>query len=355
MHEYNLDAKFYPFYARLKPYNKKLYVFLYEAILNSKTNIIIPDKYEMEDVSAILNLVRKDHPELFWIGASTGYIIGKDRIVKNINLDYCFNKNELPNKQNEFKQAIIYFTSGLAGKSDFEKEKVIHDRLVLNLEYDSNSHDQTAYGSLVNKKAVCAGYARGFQILMRVVGIPCFYVSGKARNGKNDSWERHAWNMVCLNGQYYNVDVTWNNRVRGNKGATHYYYNCNDEDFSKGHVRDEYGNILPDCIDNNYTFEQMYGISPNVDEVLQDGVTHKLIIDNKEQFIKVFSEQYIKSKTDDIITIAFIVNKSSMSKKCMNWMKSYLVAQKWHGFMIRSRIQDFGNSTYKLVIGVKFD
>ena len=63
----------------------------------------------------------------------------------------------------------------------------------------------TAYGALVNKEAVCEGYAKAYKLLMDAMGIPCDVVIN----------EEHAWNVVCLEGKWYLVDVT-NDDTSGN-------------------------------------------------------------------------------------------------------------------------------------------
>ena len=63
----------------------------------------------------------------------------------------------------------------------------------------------TSYGAFVNHNAVCQGYALAFKVLMDRAGIPCCYVSSDAIN--------HAWNMVRLDGNWYHVDVTWDDPI----------------------------------------------------------------------------------------------------------------------------------------------
>lgn len=61
--------------------------------------------------------------------------------------------------------------------------------------------DYTAYGALIDGEAVCSGYASAFVALARRCGLEAYIV-------KSDT---HAWNVIKLDdGQYYNVDVTWN-------------------------------------------------------------------------------------------------------------------------------------------------
>ncbi len=53
---------------------------------------------------------------------------------------------------------------------------------------------------------VCEGYARAFKLLCGELGYPCVYVAGYAIGP-------HAWNMVQVGGQWYAVDVTFDDPV----------------------------------------------------------------------------------------------------------------------------------------------
>ena len=53
-------------------------------------------------------------------------------------------------------------------------------------------------------------------------------------HGKRDTMN-HAWNLIVLNGQYYQVDVTWDDPTWDLIGrACHTYMFCSDDAFS-GH------------------------------------------------------------------------------------------------------------------------
>lgn len=63
----------------------------------------------------------------------------------------------------------------------------------------------TAYGALVLSEANDKGAALAYEALCTALGIPCQVVSGQ-RNGAE--METHYWNMVCLEGHWYHVDVS---------------------------------------------------------------------------------------------------------------------------------------------------
>ncbi len=98
--------------------------------------------------------------------------------------------------------------------TDLEKERAIYRWICANVEYDWTHQDSQAetpresfepYGALVNRTAVCLGFASGFQLLMDMADIECITVVGAAFQSR----ENHAWNEVKLNGNWYCVDATW--------------------------------------------------------------------------------------------------------------------------------------------------
>ncbi len=71
----------------------------------------------------------------------------------------------------------------------------------------------TPYGAF-NGDAVCEGYATAAKLMLNELGIPCDIQNGVCTDGGG-----HAWNLVKLKGQWYQMDVTWND---GSKQRTDY-------------------------------------------------------------------------------------------------------------------------------------
>ncbi|MBQ5543243.1 MAG: hypothetical protein IIU06_09300 [Erysipelotrichales bacterium] len=68
----------------------------------------------------------------------------------------------------------------------------------------------TAYGAILNGKAVCLGNAMLFYRICRDIGLDCRTISGHTEKGGY-----HAWNIVRYNGKYYNIDTTWDGEYSG--------------------------------------------------------------------------------------------------------------------------------------------
>lgn len=109
---------------------------------------------------------------------------------------YSYTTKEQNKLQNSIiENAIVSFTG-----TDYDKILAAHEYLRSHVNYNDNDTYlvHTAYGALVNKQAVCEGYAKAYKLLLNAMGIECDVVINAD----------HAWNVVCLDGEWYLVDVT---------------------------------------------------------------------------------------------------------------------------------------------------
>ncbi|MDR1000551.1 MAG: hypothetical protein LBL96_07115 [Clostridiales bacterium] len=124
------------------------------------------------------------------------------------------------------------------GITTYEKVKYIHDWLIKHVEYDyspsPSTEAHTPYGALINGKAVCNGYSDSLKLFMDAMGIECEIVYGEVRQG--DKWQKHAWNRVNIGGDYYLIDVTWDEPEQGFPDYISYdYFNVNDDIMNRDH------------------------------------------------------------------------------------------------------------------------
>lgn len=121
----------------------------------------------------------------------------------------------------------------LDNASDYEKVKKIHDYIINLASYDTSGKKSSAYNLLFDKSAVCEGYALVAYRLFMEAGLPSRIISGRG-NG-----EPHAWNIVKVDGKWYNIDVTWDDPVnsKGKQILRYDYFLKSDKDFTN-HIRD---------------------------------------------------------------------------------------------------------------------
>lgn len=154
------------------------------------------------------------------------------------------------------------------GMTETEKIRTVHNWIVCNTTYNDNYYDRGdsfnhVSNLLNNKTGVCQGYSVTFYIFMKQMGIPCTLVMGKTDNVS------HAWNAVKLDGNWYYIDVTWDDPVvngtsnyPGGDNISYEYLLCTYNHISMTHTEDNYIGTtpLPNGISNDYN-DLMYRMS----------------------------------------------------------------------------------------------
>lgn len=102
----------------------------------------------------------------------------------------------------------------------------LHDMLVRRVVYlggDEGGYWDTAVGALKYGEAECDGYADSFYLLATLAGFEAGYQHGDTEGADED--ESHIWNVLCWDGWWYQIDVTWDDKDRdGAPGMCTYRY-----------------------------------------------------------------------------------------------------------------------------------
>ncbi|MBR3249485.1 MAG: hypothetical protein IKF83_02160 [Clostridia bacterium] len=232
------------FYNQLEEYSKKIYDGLSSNIDNMKsgTNTIefgsaFSGVLSKEDgqtelgnyYQSAIEAFTYDNPQVFFLDPKKMYLNiqtttkGKNKtynvfITNGDNENYLaegFNSAEQINSiQENIEQEKNNILSNVSGNTE-NKIKQIHDYLVDNLSYEqtiSKPNIHNLYGAIINKECVCEGYAKAFKYLLDGVGIDNVIVIGTGTNSKGEA-ENHAWNYVAIDGNWYAVDVTWDDPI----------------------------------------------------------------------------------------------------------------------------------------------
>jgi uncharacterized protein YjdB len=117
------------------------------------------------------------------------------------------------------------------GKDDYTKTKAVHDYIVQNINYDYSLQKYSAYNAIVEKDVVCQGFASLTYKMLKDLGVGVRFISGMGNGGK------HAWNIVKINGQWYNVDNTWDENGTSGSNISYEFFLKNNSDFID-HIRD---------------------------------------------------------------------------------------------------------------------
>ncbi len=126
--------------------------------------------------------------------------------------DFLHRTTQAQEKAVDAKVNQILQELNVDGKTDVEKVYAIYDYMINHIRYDYKNLDDatymqkyTAYAALVENTSVCMGYALAFYRLALACGVDARYIHC-------DPME-HAWDIVRVDGQYYYLDATWDEKV----------------------------------------------------------------------------------------------------------------------------------------------
>lgn len=105
------------------------------------------------------------------------------------------------NTKKAYARIVDCMSQFAASDSDVTKLRKVHDWIANNIEYDYTLTHHNIMDALLLGKSICGGYSRTLELVLELMGIPNAYIISKSMD--------HAWNQVYLDGNWYNIDVTW--------------------------------------------------------------------------------------------------------------------------------------------------
>ena len=234
-------AEQYFYYETLEPTTKQIYDLLYQVacdpVNEGNIGLLMTDEDPSSDefydkYNLAYRAICFDHPELFWLysGEEAGICYASEALVMNGLYYVYFLMNEpftgYTQQMTAFNTAADAFLADIdTGISEYETIRQIHDKLVDMVNYDDAAASaisfgrgqdlaHTAYGSLVADSdgkdhfAVCDGYSLAIEYMCQQCGIEVAFNAGMAGSDP-DNAGGHAWNVVKINGEWYELDSTW--------------------------------------------------------------------------------------------------------------------------------------------------
>ena len=153
-------------------------------------------------------LVLKQHPEFNYSVKATKYKSLSGKVFCGFNVSQEFSESDIGYMVKETDRKADAVIKSVIAPSMSNKEKIsaLHRYVVENCIYEESGDKKayTAYGCLVEGRAVCQGYTGAMNLLLAKCKI---YSIGVAGDNK-ETGEKHAWNYVKCNGLHY-LDATW--------------------------------------------------------------------------------------------------------------------------------------------------
>lgn len=186
------------------------------------------DKKTSDDADYLVNSVASLN-----VATRQEYVGSKIRRTEyTVRISYRETAKQLKTVNSKVKKVLADLK--VKGKSDYQKVKLIHDFIVNNTRYQFTSNCYSAYGALVEGKAVCQGYAQLAYKMLTEAGLKCYTITGKANNGSGT--QSHAWNIVRVGKKWYYLDVTWDDPTGGGDVLRYDYFLVGKSRFEKNHT-----------------------------------------------------------------------------------------------------------------------
>lgn len=274
---------------------------------------------EYDTIAEIYDDVIADHPEYFWVCDGYSYYEDDFAGLEYVTIEPLYSGEEsdtVNKKRNELKNIVDDIVDKAKTKSDqYEQAIFVHDYIINNTEYDSETAEiidleenkdvifesSTAYGCLINNKAICTGYSAAFQLLMEELEFECFRVCGQADG------ELHEWNCLKLGEEYYYVDITWDdpvlteeNDIREGKLSYEYFCITSEELFATHTLED--GEEVPECTGKQYDYYIYNGMYADVYDYNSASAIISGQLSSGIAEIKFSSTYELNRALDDLIT-----------------------------------------------------
>lgn len=220
---------------------------LYEEIKESYLQFKNDFSTQLNEISTkefqeVYSAVLLDHAEIFWLDS---YLAPKKitdynaiNTNKKIQLYYSYSLNEAKDVKSRIETKYNeIIEEAKKQENDFKKIKYVHDKLIEISQYHDYTDEEIAsYQSIVSifdsGNTVCAGYSYGFKFIMDQLGIKSIATRDI---GNEDESKNHIWNMVELYGKWYNLDITWDNKIEKEGRISYNYFLKKNDEFYTDH------------------------------------------------------------------------------------------------------------------------
>lgn len=227
---------------------------IYDALMSEQDTIVLfPYRMTPEELGSCWSHVIYDNAELFFVADRYEYkAIGS--FVLSVTPSYAVSGDALETARDVYDQALQDILDTLHPDwTDLQIALYLHDYLSSHYAYDETLTRYSAYELLTDGTGVCQAYTLAYNALLSACGIDCSYIVSRSMN--------HAWNVVTIDGERYNVDVTYDDPTPDHLGkVSHNSFLRSDIKFSEDHIysiNEGYGQCNDSFYDTGAVWEKV--------------------------------------------------------------------------------------------------
>lgn len=202
------------------------------------------DKNEIGD---IFISVTKNDPYLFFVDNRLSFSYRKDGTVVSIKPNYIMTRIEAESAIEYCKGEIARIASLVPiGYGEEDIALFVHDYICIHYKYDLSLESDNMYTFLSSFVGTCQGYTWTYMAVLRELGMKSVYAASDTIG--------HIWNLVEIDGQWYHVDVTWDDppQSEGSGETSHRHFLMSDGKAIENGHRDFYSDDGIVCTSSKY-------------------------------------------------------------------------------------------------------
>ncbi len=241
-------------------------------LINGETEISLEAFPELQNADTLVDAAYKVYYQNPYILGL--YRLGYDYSKMTLKAYYNYDKDTIKKMRSQISDEAESIISQTIREdmTDEEKRQALYLYLENNCTYDDTALEAArecgyvkqrdfayensfnTYGIITQKKGVCQSYAYAYKLLCSMCGIDC-----KVCTGYLDGNLPHAWNVVNIDGNWYQTDTTNNGKT---SGIPYYLYNSGSSTSEKtGFSADNFfetDDMVPQYFTDNDTYEYYY-------------------------------------------------------------------------------------------------
>jgi len=200
-------------YERLSEKEQNVYRKLAEGLFSFRPSITLMGT-DCGTVETVYQKMKDDLPAAFFDAGAEMVWFPVLRMVKVRPL-YRFSQQRAEKILADILEEMDPLLFRCYGRTDLEKETLIHDWLCRNVSYDGDYAKRMGgssfemAGPLLYGKGVCSGISKAAKFLFDLVDIRSRILNGHTLGNGGMPAEAHSWLMVKIQGCHYHLDITF--------------------------------------------------------------------------------------------------------------------------------------------------